>query len=316
MALIFPCLAFLARQGRIVLVAGLVVGIALPPLAATLQAYIPEVVAVMLFLAAFRIGPSAAIGRLSGLKTTVSIVILFQVALPCLLALGFRLCGFSGPLANAVVLAAAASPISGSPNLTLMAGHDPAPSLRLLIVGTALLPLTVLPAFFFWPLFGAPSAVVFSSLRLLVIIGSAAGLAFALRHFCKPVLSERDVIAVDGLSAFAMAFAVIGLMAAFGTTMREEPMQLLAPLAAAFLFNFGLQIAAYIFQMKSGIGRNGAAAHAISAGNRNNMLFLAALPATIMAPLYLFIACYQIPMYLTPLLLGRFYRGPADQSSS
>jgi len=28
-------------------------------------------------------------------------------------------------------------------------------------------------------------------------------------------------------------------------------------------------------------------------------------------PLLLFIGCYQIPMYLTPILLGRFYRRDA-----
>jgi ACR3 family arsenite transporter len=47
--------------------------------------------------------------------------------------------------------------------------------------------------------------------------------------------------------------------------------------------------------------------YAIIAGNRNVGLFLAALPAAQTDPLLLFIGCYQIPMYLTPLLLGRLY---------
>lgn len=38
------------------------------------------------------------------------------------------------------------------------------------------------------------------------------------------------------------------------------------------------------------------------------MLFIAALPAAQTGPLLIFIACYLIPMYLTPLLLGRLYR--------
>jgi hypothetical protein len=37
-------------------------------------------------------------------------------------------------------------------------------------------------------------------------------------------------------------------------------------------------------------------------------LFLAALPAKETDAALLFIGCYQIPMYLTPLLLGRWYR--------
>ncbi|MEO1398544.1 MAG: hypothetical protein AAFU56_06720, partial [Pseudomonadota bacterium] len=45
----------------------------------------------------------------------------------------------------------------------------------------------------------------------------------------------------------------------------------------------------------------------IVAGNRNMALFLAALPAATTDPILLFIGCYQIPMYLTPILLGRLY---------
>jgi hypothetical protein len=48
--------------------------------------------------------------------------------------------------------------------------------------------------------------------------------------------------------------------------------------------------------------------YAIIAGNRNVALFLAALPAAQTEPLLLFIGCYQIPMYLTPLLFGRLYK--------
>jgi len=51
---------------------------------------------------------------------------------------------------------------------------------------------------------------------------------------------------------------------------------------------------------------------AIIAGNRNIALFLTALPTPVTDPLLLFIGCYQIPMYLTPILLGRFYRGIVD----
>ena len=43
-------------------------------------------------------------------------------------------------------------------------------------------------------------------------------------------------------------------------------------------------------------------------GNRNIALFLAALPVGVTEPLLLFIACYQIPMYLTPLIGKPLYR--------
>jgi hypothetical protein len=46
----------------------------------------------------------------------------------------------------------------------------------------------------------------------------------------------------------------------------------------------------------------------ICAGNRNIALFLAVLPEATMRDLLFFIGSYQVPMYMTPLVLGRFYR--------
>ena len=44
---------------------------------------------------------------------------------------------------------------------------------------------------------------------------------------------------------------------------------------------------------------------AIYAGNRNIALFLIALPDAVAAPLLIFVGCYQVPMYLTPVLLSK-----------
>ena len=77
-------------------------------------------------------------------------------------------------------------------------------------------------------------------------------------------------------------------------------------LALAFACNIGLQLLAYAVTGAAGADTS-RVAYAIVSGNRNMAFFLAALPAAVMDPLYLFIGCYQIPMYLTPLLLGRLY---------
>ena len=61
-----PITSFLhlcARNGRWVLVAGLFTGIFIQPLAELIQPYVGHVVAVLLFLAALRIRPSEAVGK-------------------------------------------------------------------------------------------------------------------------------------------------------------------------------------------------------------------------------------------------------------
>ncbi len=302
-------LALPARYGRSVLVAGLVAGIALPELALAMKGFIAELVAGLLFVAALRVGPRQAFGALADMRASLGIAVLYQVALPVAFILGFAALGWHGPLATGLVLMAAASSISGSPNLTVLTGNDPAPALRLMVLGTALLPLTVIPVFWLEPALGEAGAVVRSAARLLVIIGGAAGAAFLIRGFLMKTPSPATISAIDGLSAIAMAVVVVGLMSAVGPAIRERPAELAAALAAAFAGNFGLQIAAATI-LRRRVPARLVAPLSIVAGNRNIALFLTALPAAVTDPLLLFIGCYQVPMYLTPILLRRLYPPP------
>ncbi|MGI9463716.1 MAG: hypothetical protein ACR2OM_07245 [Aestuariivirgaceae bacterium] len=310
-------LLLMARDyGRLVLIAGLVAGIALPDLALAMKPWLGEMVAALLFVSALRIGPAAAAGRLADLARTFNLVAVTQLTLPLVFAGVFVAVGFSGPLAVAFVLMLAAPSIVGSPNLTLMTGNDPAPALRLLIAGTALMPLTVVPVFWLSPAFGTITAVIAAAARLLVIITVAGGLAFFIRHrwFRNP--ASRTLNAIDGLSAIMLAIVVIGLMAAVGPALRDEPLRLAGMLAIVFAANFGLQFVAWfaLHRVRSAGER---VSWSIVSGNRNMGLFLAALPASVTDPILLYIGCYQIPMFLTPVMLGWLYRprpGPDRQT--
>ena len=295
-----------ARHGRLVLIAGLVAGILLPGLAGMGRGVLPELVACMLGVAALRIGPSAARGSLADIHISLRLVAVYQLLLPLVLAGVFLALGWDGTLATAMVLMAAAPSISGSPNLTIMTGHDPAPALRLMIAGVALLPLTVAPVFLLWPIFGSLGAIALASGKLLLLIGCSSAAAFLIRQRFFPQPSIETLGVIDGVSALLMAVLVIGLMSALGPAIAETPGLVGLTLAAAFAINFSLQIAAYMLTGGRGHERS-RVAWSIIAGNRNIALFLVALPAAITDPLLLFIGCYQIPMYLTPILLRPLY---------
>lgn len=303
-------LIWCARHGRLLLIAGLVAGVFLEPLALALKPFIAEMVAIMLFLAAFRIGPRAAIGAVRDLTFALSAVMIFQLAAPLFLVGVFSLIGWHGVLPAALVLMAAGSAISGAPNLAILSDGDPAPALRLLIVGTALLPATVIPVFWLMPELGEGPAVLLPALRLLAVIGLAALAAFFLRARFFPRPAASFIQAVDGASALFMMIIVIGLMAAVGPALWREPGALLINLAAAFAVNFGFQLVTY-FAMQRAASADLRTPISIVAGNRNIALFLTALPASVTDPMLLFIGCYQIPMYLTPFLLGPLYRAGA-----
>jgi hypothetical protein len=271
-----------------------------------MKSWLAEMVAGLLFLAALRVGPRQAVGALGDLGKSVSLCLVFQVAMPIVTIVAFHLIGWYGVLATGLILMVAAAPISGGPNLAILTGHDPAPALRQLVLGTALLPLTVIPVFWLVPALGNPAEILSSAARLLMIIVASTALAFLLRATVFRNPAPASIEAIDGLSALVMAVLVIGLMSAVGPALQGNPEGLALNMAAAFVANFGLQIAAFLILRR----RNpvDAVPLAIVAGNRNIALFLTALPVAITDPLLLFIGCYQVPMFLTPIILNRLYR--------
>ncbi len=289
-----------ARHGRALLVMGLMAGFALPDLAARLKPALPAMVVLLVFVSALRIGARTALGNLRDARQELALVLALQLAVPLALAGGLTVAGLHESAAGAVlVLAMAAPSISGSPAFTVMLGHDPAPAIRLLVLGTALLPLTALPVFWLLPTFGGPQEVVRAAVRLTAMIAIATGTAFAVRQWLFREPRPKTVRELDGLAALTLAVIVIGLMATVGPTLRDAPATLAGWLALAFVANFGMQVATRTLGAPPAVS--------VVAGSRNMALFLVALPAEVTDPLLTFIGCYQVPMYLTPVLMRRYY---------
>ena len=132
-------LAWVARQGRAFLVLGLLAGLTMQPLAQAIRPVLPELIALMLMVTALRIGPRAAVGTGGDVRNTLKLLAVFQVILPGVAAVLLWCLGvLATPLGMVIVLALAAPSVTGAPNFTLILGYDPAPAMRLLIVGTVM----------------------------------------------------------------------------------------------------------------------------------------------------------------------------------
>lgn len=299
-------LSLCARQGRWFLVAGLVAGVALPALAEAMRPLIAPTVVFLLFLAVLRLGPEGVRAGLTGWRGAVMAVLGMQLLLPLAVVAVFAALGLLGhPLALGLVLMLAAAPITGSPNLAVLAGAPPAPALRQLVLGTALLPLTALPVFWFIPAFGSPGAVLGAVGGLLGLIALAGGLAMGLRVAGLVPGTARALAAMDGIAAIVLGVVVIGLMSAVGPALFAGG-AIWATLAVVMVANLALQLGAGLVARRT--APDTAPSMGITAGNRNVALFLGVLPEPAVDMLLLFIGCYQVPMYLTPLLLGGWYR--------
>lgn len=308
-------LAWIARHGRFVLLGGLFLGIGLPDLARVARPTIVPLLAILLFLAALRIGPDAARPRRAELRRALGMTLLLQTVAPLAAIAVIEAGGWTSyPIALGVVLVLAGPPIVGAPGLAVLSGANPAPALRQLVLGTALLPLTVLPVFWLMGVFPDLLATLAGVGRLVAIIAIACGCGFLL-HAAVPALARPQALAtIDGITTLAFASVVIGLMGKVGPALLSGEGRFWAILLLVLALNFGLQAGAWRTLRHAVAGRD-AAAFAIVAGNRNLALFLAALPPGTGDALLLFVGCFQIPIYLTPLVMARFYRsglGPAS----
>ena len=248
-------------------------------------------VAGLLVLSALRIGPRAALSVDFG--RALRPVLILQFAAPLvLLAVLYATSTHATAPGLAALLALSAPTITGAPNMSIMFGHDPTPAMRILILGTALFPLTALPA-----LAILPDVEPLAALRLTAVILGAVAMGFALRAFLLPAPSQETIRRLDGLGVIALALIVIGLMAAVTPALATDPLRFAAWLALAFLICFGMQV----------LARPLGSPAALAAGNRNIALWLVALPPDTVAPLLIFVGCWQIPMYLTPTLLRRLH---------
>jgi hypothetical protein len=280
----------------------------LPSLANAMKPWLPLFVMILLFLVALRIGPRKARDGLSNLPATLGVVLVLQLALPLGVIAVSAMFGMThSAYVLAVVLVLAAPSVSGSPNLAIILGADPEPAFRLLIVGTVLLPLTILPIFWLLPQFGDLATAATSALRTLGAIVFAMGAGFLVRAYGLPNLKPEQSDALDGAMSVALAVLVIGLMAALRPALAVSVSAVAGWMALAFGLNIGMQVLSFLV-LRGVLPAHEVVPVSIVAGNRNIAIFLIALSASSAEPLLIFLACYQVPMYLTPLLMDRFYR--------
>ncbi|SHH94084.1 hypothetical protein [Marivita hallyeonensis] len=310
----FSALAWIGRHGKYFLIAGLFVGLLAPGLAETLRPWIGTLVAVLLFVTGVRVGARQAFGHLSELRPTLVRISVLQTLLPLVVIAMLAVLGVSHfPMAMAVSLMLAAPSLTGAPNFAIMMGHDPAPGMRLLVMGTAVFPVTALPVLLILDPAGGGIFSAFSlSLGLLAAILAAVSLGFTVRRFVPNLGDLRAQGALDGCAALLLAIVVVGLMSAIGPLLQDDPLALVLWLLAALAVNFVLVFVTLHVSRRAHLQM--AVPTAIYAGNRNIALFLIVLPDEVAAPLMIFVGCYQVPMYLTPILLSRLAgEGPQDR---
>lgn len=228
------------------------------------------------------------------------------LACPLLAFAATRTVGLDGPLGAGLVLMAASCAATTAPAFARLVGLDAEISLVVAVLTTALVPFTAPPLAL--GLLGLDLAISATGLmlRLAVVVGLPMLAALLLRRALGPARLQAAGPALDGAVVLVLVVFGFGVMNGVQARLLTDPVWVAGGMALALAGNLGLNgLTVLAFRP---LGLRLALASGLLAGNRNQALFLAVLPATADPGVLLFFALGQIPMFVSPFLLRPVYR--------
>lgn len=306
------------RHARILLPVGVVLALLLPSSGGVFKPAAPFILAILAAAALVRLDIKAVlIAALQPQRLLRNFIISSGLLLlvPVIFFYGAEWLGMSSSLLPLVTWYAVAPPIATTIWMCVLLGFTAPIAMEIVVLTNLLAPLT-------GPFMGEfllGEAVPVSSLVLSMRLGAILGGGLILALIAKRILGPAGIIAqreqLDGVSTVAMLAFLLPVFDGIGAIAYAAPLLALMCLGLATGLNFGSQ--ALIIGGGRLLGRlqkhsspaqsilpKGTRSVAVVAGNRNLGLYFAALPAD---PLFgLFIAAYQLPLYLTPMIAGWF----------
>jgi BASS family bile acid:Na+ symporter len=302
-------LAFLGRHATAFMAGGVLLGLAVPPLAALAKPLLIPTLLIPLTLALIRLDWSAlaAWHRKPGLAIALLAFVLFVSPLLVWVATApLMRFGFPAELRQALILMAASSPIVSAVPIALLVGLDSALALLAVLLATALVPFTLPPMAAALTGIEIASGVGEFMLRLIALVGSAFAAAWIVRRLARPSTLQKYREQLDGVNVINLIAFGVAIMDGVTAYAFRRPAYVATALLAAYAFNLLLQATAYIAFRR--LGRRGALTAALVSGNCNMGLVLVAVQDRASFEVTVFFALGQIPMYTLPTLLGPLYR--------
>lgn len=308
-ALLLVPLDYVGRHATKFLFGGVLVGLALPPLAALLRPGLVVFLLLPLTMALMRLDWSAFHAYARRPLLVLPMVAFLLLACPLVVFAVLEPLGLPRPLMEAIVLMAAAPPITGTVAISLILGLDAALAVIVMVIATALVPFTLPPlALMLLDIEIQMSLLEFMG-RLALMVGVAFGGALLVRWRVKPEWLRANSRLIDGCSVVALVLFAIAIMDGVATKLMAQPDYVILATVSAFIANLLLQALGYmvgrhIFRL----GQAAALTLGILTGNCNMGLVMVSLADRAVFDMVVFFAMGQLPMYMLPGLLQPVYR--------
>jgi predicted Na+-dependent transporter len=296
-------LEWLGRQGTRVAAASILVGLAIPPLAAALKPIFTAAIFLLLVFAFLRVDPSALRARFKAPLLVAIACLGIMVLTPVLFGLALPHTGIDklGPgVALGMMMYLAAPPIMSSTAFAAMLRLDTALTLAVLIVGTAATPLLAPMIVSYFAGSALDLDVSQLVLRLLAILGGAFITARLLRWWLGNEKIAANKGAIDGINAILLF--LFGVTAMDGVTARAiaEPSLVAALTALTFAIAIGIYALTTLLFWREELEKS--LALGFSSAHRNMGVLVAAAGSGLPELTWIYFAVAQFPIYLLPAL--------------
>jgi hypothetical protein len=305
------------RHARLVLPVGVLLAVLLPESHGMFKPLAPLILALLVASAVVRLDSVAV------LKAALQPHRLFHnflislgllVLAPTVLVLTARGLGLDQMLLPFITWYAVAPPIATTIWMCVFLGFTAPVAMEIVVLTNILAPFT--GPYLGGVLLGEVVPISSSELcmRIGVILGGGMLAALVLRKLWGAARVEANRQRLDGVSTLAMLAFLVPVFDGIAGLAAGMPLLALICVGLACALNFGSQALIFVFGslLLSQRGKlpEGTRSIAVVAGNRNLGLYFAALPAD---PFFsLFVAAYQLPIYLTPMIAGWFAGRRAD----
>lgn len=308
-ALLLAPLDYVGRHATKFLFGGVLVGLALPPLAALLRPGLVVFLLLPLTMALMRLDWSAFHAYARRPLLVLPMVVFLLLVCPLLVFAALAPLGLPRPLMEAIVLMAAAPPITGTVAISLILGLDAALAVIVMVIATALVPFTLPPlALMLLDIEIQMSLLEFMG-RLALMVGVAFGGALLVRWRVKPEWLRQNSRLIDGCSVVALVLFAIAIMDGVATKLMAQPGYVILATVSAFIANLLLQAVGYVVGRHIfRLGQAAALTLGILTGNCNMGLVMVSLADRAVFDMVVFFAMGQLPMYMLPGLLQPVYR--------
>lgn len=298
-------LAFLGRHAMTAMVAGVFIGLLVPPLATLMRPLLAPSVWLLLVVSLLRVDTREGLAHLSRPGRLVMLLFCFLVVLPVGMQGLLSLTPLPPGLIGAMVLAAGSSVLISTPTFALLMGLDGAIILLVMLGTTLLMPVT-LPTVALvllglelemssWELMG----------RLVLLVGSAVIFSMVSRKVIGKVRLKVRAEVLDGAAVVTLIIFAIAIMDGLAARLMAEPSFVLFVIAASFAVYTGLLIAtaAVLAIIVPQWGRRLNLSVGLASGARNLGVILAVMPANADPDMLLYFAAGQFPIYIMPAVL-------------